>query len=188
VDLQYRLHHLPGSSARGRRAKKGHDGGTIDTKESQKRQALGRSRGGFTTKLHLITEGRGLPMTLHLTGGNIADCTAFEAVMAKLRLPRSGAGRPRTRPDALLGDKGYSSKKIRTYLRRRGITAVIPERKDQLANRKRKGSRGGRPPAFDRQTYKQRNLVETSKPQCCHTCGSVPSLVSLSGSVFMLVA
>ncbi|MDP9843474.1 transposase [Streptosporangium lutulentum] len=99
-------------------------------------------------------------MTLHLTGGNVADCTAFEAVMAALRLPRRGAGRPRTRPDGLLGDKGYSSKKIRAYLRRRGIKAVIPERKDQLANRKRKGGQGGRPPAFDRQSYKQRNLVE----------------------------
>jgi hypothetical protein len=93
-------------------------------------------------------------MATHLTGGNVADCTAFEAVMAKLRLRRTAGGRPRTRPDAVLGDKGYSSKKIRTYLRRRGIKAVIPERKDQLANRKRKGSRGGRPPAFDRQTYR----------------------------------
>ncbi|WP_435881313.1 hypothetical protein [Streptosporangium subroseum] len=101
-------------------------------------------------------------MTLYLTGGNLAACTAFEAAMATLRLPRSGAGRPRTRPGALLGDKGDSSKKIRTYLRRRGIKAVIPERKDQLANRKRKGSRGGRPHAFDRQTYKQRNLVASA--------------------------
>jgi transposase len=160
MDLQHRLHHLPSPPARGRRSKKGDDGGTIDTKQSQKRQALGRSRGGFTTKLHLITEARGLPMTLHLTGGNIVDCTAFEAVMAKLRLPRGGGGRPRTRPARLLGDKGYSSKKIRTYLRRRGIKAVIPERKDQIGNRKRKGSRGGRPHIFDADTYKQRNLVE----------------------------
>ncbi|GGO79741.1 IS5 family transposase [Nonomuraea cavernae] len=98
-------------------------------------------------------------MTLHLTGGNVVDCTAFEAVMAKFRLRRR-IGRPRTRPDRLLGDKGYSSKKIRLYLRRRGIQAVIPERKDQIANRKRKGSYGGRPPTFDTATYKDRNLVE----------------------------
>jgi transposase len=58
------------------------------------------------------------------------------------------------------GDKGYSSKKIRLYLRRRGIQAVIPEHKDQIANRKRKGSQGGRPFAFDAVTYKDRNLVE----------------------------
>jgi transposase len=107
----------------------------------------------------LIVETRGLPLTLHLTGGNVVDCTALEAVMARFRLRRR-IGRARTRPDRLLGDKGYSSKKIRLYLRRRGIQAVIPQRKDQIANRKRKGSHGGRPPSFDAATYKERNLVE----------------------------
>jgi len=69
---------------------------------------------------------------LHLTGGNVVDCTVFEAVMTKFRLRRR-IGRPRTRPDRLLGDKGYSSKKIRLHLRRRGIQAVIPKRGDQIA-------------------------------------------------------
>ncbi|MEV4113986.1 IS5 family transposase [Nonomuraea sp. NPDC049695] len=132
----------------------------MDTKQSQNRQALGRSRGGLTTKLHLLVEARGLPLVLHLTGGNVVDCTAFEAVLAKFRLRRPAGGRPRTRPDALIGDKGYSTRKIRLDLRRRGIKAVIPERRDQIANRKRRGSRGGRPHAFDALTYKQRNLVE----------------------------
>ncbi|GAA2814667.1 hypothetical protein FHR33_009852 [Nonomuraea dietziae] len=63
---------------------------------------LGRSRGGLTTKLHLITEDRGLPLTAHLTGGNVNDCTAFEAVMATFQLRRR-LGRPRTRPDRLVG-------------------------------------------------------------------------------------
>ncbi|WP_435889272.1 IS5 family transposase [Streptosporangium canum] len=139
--------------------KRGTTAGRSNTKQSQKRQALGRSRGGLTTKLHLITESRGLPLTLHLTGGNVVDCTAFEAVMAGLRLRRR-IGRPRTRPDRLVGDKGYSSRKIRLYLRQRGIRAVIPERRDQIANRKRKGRLGGRPPAFDSTVYKGRNLVE----------------------------
>uniref|UniRef100_UPI003F49726D IS5 family transposase n=1 Tax=Nonomuraea sp. CA-252377 TaxID=3240003 RepID=UPI003F49726D len=134
--------------------------GTIDTKQSQNRQALGRSRGGLTTKLHLLVEARGLPLTLHLTGGNIVDCTAFDAVLAKFRVRRPAGGRPRTRPGVLIGDKGYSTRKIRLDLRRRGIKAVIPERRDQIANRKRRGSRGGRPHAFDALTYKQRNLVE----------------------------
>jgi transposase len=105
-------------------------------------------------------EARGLPRVLHLTGGNTVDCTAFEAVLAKFRVRRPAGGRPRTRPDTLIGDKGYSTRKIRFDLRRRGIKAVIPERRDQIANRKRKGSRGGRPHAFDALTYKQRNLVE----------------------------
>ncbi|MFC4533085.1 IS5 family transposase [Sphaerisporangium dianthi] len=132
----------------------------MDTRQSQNRQALGRSRGGLTTKLHLIVESRGLPMTLHLTGGNVVDCTAFEAVMAKFRLRRPAGGRPSTRPERVLGDKGYSTRKIRLHLRRRGIKATIPERRDQIANRRRKGSDGGRPPAFDPLTDEQRNLVE----------------------------
>lgn len=59
-----------------------------------------------------------------------------------------------------MGDKAYSSKANRVYLRRRGINAVIPVKKDQAANRKKLGSKGGRPPAFDRERYKERNTVE----------------------------
>ncbi len=57
--------------------------------------------------------------------------------------------RPRTRPDRVLADKAYSSKANRAHLRRRGIAATIPVKADQLANRKAKGSTGGRPPVFD---------------------------------------
>jgi transposase len=64
------------------------------------------------------------------------------------------------RPDHLTADKGYSSRANRTLLRRLGIAHTIPERADQIANRKRRGSRGGRPPVFDRERYKQRNQVE----------------------------
>ncbi|GGV99340.1 hypothetical protein GCM10010230_25230 [Streptomyces narbonensis] len=75
-------------------------------------------------------------------------------------MPRSGAGRPRRKPDAVIADKAYSSRAIRQTLRRRGIRAVIPERADQKANRLRRGQAGGRPPAFDRELYKARNVVE----------------------------
>ncbi|GHD95969.1 hypothetical protein GCM10010508_62860 [Streptomyces naganishii JCM 4654] len=64
------------------------------------------------------------------------------------------------RPSHVLGDKGYSSRAIRTWLRRRGISHTIPERADHVRNRLNRGSRGGRPPAFDRDTYKRRNVVE----------------------------
>jgi transposase len=80
--------------------------------------------------------------------------------MKRIRVPRPGPGRPRTRPDQVSCDKAYSSQAIRSYLRRRGIRAVIPEPDDQKANRGRRGSRGGRPPAFDAIAYKQRNTVE----------------------------
>ncbi|KUM72734.1 transposase [Streptomyces griseorubiginosus] len=79
--------------------------------------------------------------------------------MARLRVPRR-RGRPRTRPEAVLADKAYSSRAIRQYLRGRGIRAVIPVPTDQRGHRQRRGSRGGRPPAFDRDAYKQRNTVE----------------------------
>lgn len=80
--------------------------------------------------------------------------------MDAIRVPRIGPGRPRTRPDHVLGDKGYSSRAIRTWLRRHSIAHTIPERADQARNRARRGSRGGRPPTFDRELYKHRNVVE----------------------------
>ncbi len=59
-----------------------------------------------------------------------------------------------------MGDKAYSSAANRAYLRRRGITAVIPVKDDQKANRRNRGRAGGRPPAFDPARYKERNTVE----------------------------
>jgi transposase len=79
--------------------------------------------------------------------------------MNRLRVPRP-VGRPRITPQMLLADKAYSSRAIRAHLRRRGIRAVIPQPVDQAANRRRRGSHGGRPPTFDREAYKQRNTVE----------------------------
>jgi len=80
--------------------------------------------------------------------------------MSRLRIPRTGRGRPRLRPGRLLADKAYSSKRNRSYLRRYKIRVVIPERADEIRNRKNRGSRGGRPPTFDPQAYKARNAVE----------------------------
>ncbi len=97
-----------------------------------------------------------------LTGGNAGDCTQFTHLMAAIRVPRIGSGRPRARPDHVIGDKGYSTKAIRAHLRRRGIAATIPERRDQVCNRLRYGSRGGRPPVFYKGVYRWRNVVE-----CC---------------------
>ena len=81
-------------------------------------------------------------------------------LLDQLRIPRCGPGRPRTTPDALRGDKAYSAKAHRDSLRARGVKVVIPEKADQRANRKNKGSRGGRPVGFDAEDYKNRNVVE----------------------------
>ncbi|MGV9532115.1 IS5 family transposase [Streptosporangium sandarakinum] len=118
---------------------------------------LGRSRGGLTTKIHLAVDGRGLPLAFTLTAGNVNDCTQFTTVLEAIRVPRPGPGRPRTRPDHVIADKGYSSRAIRTYPRRRGIGATIPERADQLAGRARRRHRRY---AFDPARYKRRNVVE----------------------------
>lgn len=83
-------------------------------------------------------------------------------LLDEIRVPRQGPGRPRTTPDKVLGDKAYSSRATRTLLRARGIVAVIPEPRDQRANRTRRGARGGRPVSYDRDTYKGRNVVERS--------------------------
>ncbi|MFF9496338.1 IS5 family transposase [Streptomyces flaveolus] len=120
---------------------------------------LGRSRGGLTTEIHLAADGWCRPLVFVLTAGQAGDAPAFTDVMARLRVTRT-FGRPRTRSDLVLADKAYSSREIRDHLRRRGIRAVIPERADQQANRRRRGPVGGRPPAFDREAYKQRNTVE----------------------------
>lgn len=80
-------------------------------------------------------------------------------MLDQLRIP-GPVGRPRTRPQAVAADRAYSSKGNRAYLRRRGVTAVIPEKIDQQANRKKKGSAGGRPVTYDKERYKQRNTIE----------------------------
>ena len=79
-----------------------------------------------------------------------------------IRVPRLGPGRPRTRPDAVLADRAYSSRAIRAELRRRRIVAIIPEPRDQQGHRKRRGSRGGRPVTYDAVAYRRRNVVERS--------------------------
>lgn len=123
--------------------------------------AIGRSRGGLSTKIHHLVNGRGRPLVVLLSPGQSGDSPMFPYLLAALRVERV-RGRPRTRPDAVLADKAYSSRGHRQLLRDRGITAVISEPTDQAGHRKRRGVRGGRPPAFDRDLYRRRNVVERS--------------------------
>jgi transposase len=95
-----------------------------------------------------------------ITGGNINDTTMMTAVLEDIRVPRAGKGRPRARPDRVLADKGYPSRKNRAWLRGRGTAATIPERDDQIAHRRKKP---GRPIDFgdqQKERYKGRNVVE----------------------------
>jgi len=124
--------------------------------------ALGRSRGGLTTKIHQLCDGQGLPLVVLIGPGHAHDSPMFDPLMSQLRVPRVGRGRPRTRPEAVLADKAYSSRGHRARLRARGIYAVIPEQSTSIDARRRRGSRGGRPPGFDAAKYKRRNVIERS--------------------------
>ncbi|MEU8913928.1 IS5 family transposase [Streptomyces nigrescens] len=117
---------------------------------------LGRSRGGFTTKIHLACEQGQKPLSLLITAGQRGDSPQFEPVLNAIGVPRPGVGRPRSRPLRARGDKAYSSRANRAYLRRRGIRCTIPEPVDQVCNRRRRG-RGG---VFDREDHKARHAVE----------------------------
>jgi len=93
-----------------------------------------------------------------LSPGQRHDSTQLEPVLDAIAVPRPcGRGRPRKRPDHLVGDKAYSYPRCRRLLRRRGIPHTIPQRSDQRAHRAR---RPGRPLAFDRERYRRRNVVE----------------------------
>jgi transposase len=95
-----------------------------------------------------------------ITAGQRGDSPQFEQVLNKLRVARTGSGRPRTRPHRARGDKAYASRKNRAYLRKRGIRGTIPEKADQARNRRHRGSRGGRPPKLDKIDYRARHAVE----------------------------
>ncbi|WUL89380.1 IS5 family transposase [Streptomyces caniferus] len=124
------------------------------------REALGRSRGGLTSKVHLLADDRARPLTWQTSPGQRGDSPMFIPVLEGLRIRRRGPGRPRSRPDRVRGDKAYSSYDNRAYLRRRSIKATIAQPDDQRAKRQRKGSAGGRPPAFDKAQYRHRSAVE----------------------------
>ena len=97
----------------------------------QEREALGWSKGGFSTKIHLRCDGNGRPMTFLLSVGEPHEVALFEPLMEQGEVKRSGQGRPRIRPKRVSGDKGYSSRKIRRYLRRRGIRYTIPRKANE---------------------------------------------------------
>ncbi len=156
------LDYRPGASACRWSAEKGdlqaEPPGGVRTEPAD--HALGRSRGELTTKVHLACEQGQKPLSIVLTAGQRGDSPQFIPVLDGIRVPRTAGGRPRTRPDRVLADKAYTSRANRRYLRRRGIKATIPSKADQDANRRKLGAKGGRPPAFDPQIYKQRHAVE----------------------------
>src|SRR5882757_4671611 len=163
VGCQRRLDRGPGTPARRRGAEKGAAQteppagvGQVEPDD----HAIGRSRGGLSTKLHLATEQGQKPLSLVVTAGQRGDSPQFQVVLGRIRVARCGRGRPRCRPDRVLADKAYGSRANRAYLRGRGIRCTIPEKTDQVRHRKAKGQMGGRPPVFHPEIYQQRHAVE----------------------------
>jgi len=142
-ELDWQVHHVDGSVIRAHQ----HAAGAVGSEPES--EALGRSQGGFSTKIHLRVEGNGKPITFRLTAGQRHEATQFELLMEQGIVKRPGVGRPKLRPTRVVGDKAYSSGKIRRYLRRRGIRITIPRKN----NERHRGK-------FDREQYRQRNRVQ----------------------------
>lgn len=124
---QHRLNDSPGPCI-GRRRKRG-------TRE----QAFGRSRGGFTSKVHCLGDARGRPIAFHLTPGEAADCKAYDPL---IDLPEQA-------PDALIADKAYDADAIREDLKKRGITPVIPPKSNRIKTIR-----------YNKRLYRERNCIE----------------------------
>lgn len=95
-----------------------------------------------------------------ITGGSVNDTVMMAALLEDFRVPRVGKGRPRTRPDRVLADKGYPSKANRAWLRGRGIAATIPERDDQIAQRRRRPVRRIEFGEQQKERYRGRSVIE----------------------------
>jgi transposase len=109
--------------------------------------ALGRSQGGFSTKVHLVCDGHGIVLAVWVTPGQRHESQAFAIVLLRAKRPRRAGRRRWSR--RVGADKGYSYDGLRAWLRRHHIGGVIPTRKNQP-----------RDESFDRQAYRRRNLIE----------------------------
>ena len=115
--------------------------------------ALGRSRGGFSTKIHILCDGFGHPLHFHLTAGQAHESTVLKDVLHGAdAVVQDGEGRPIAWPAALGGDKGYRADWIDEFLLELGICPVIPSKANE--------DRDARPIEFDKEKYRDRNIVE----------------------------
>ena len=100
-------------------------------------EALGRSRGGLSTKIHLVADAQGCPVRFSLTGGQRADVSQAIPLLTGIET------------GAVIADKGYESNRVLAFIRDRGAEAVIPPK----SNRRD-------PWEYDRELYRERNLIE----------------------------
>ena len=130
-------------------------GGKDDDPQEPEDHALGRSCGGFSTKIHVLCDGHGHPLDFHLTAGQAHETTALVPLLegAEERVvDGDGDGEPIAWPVALAGDKGYRADWIDEYLTELGMKPVIPSKEDE--------DRSARPVEFDKDIYRRRSIVE----------------------------
>ena len=121
-------------------------GGSRKKASNAGENALGRSRGGYSTKLHVCCDGTGIPLGICLTAGNVNEPTEFISLMDSIPL---GLHRRIHRPRGIAGDKAYVANYIFDWLDRRKIGNVIPNRKNENKN-----------PGFNKSLYRRRNVIE----------------------------
>ena len=138
-----RRHEHTGAQSSGRRSKK-----TLVAGEPES-HALGRSRGGFSTKINLVVDGKGLPLAAVIAPGQSHELSSFESLVDSVCVRRRRAGAPKRRPNALAGDKGYSAGRVRKWLKARRIEDVVPTKENERRNTR-----------FDKVKYRRRNVVE----------------------------
>ena len=138
----HRRHQHSGNARRRRGGKKGDPNEPPD-------HALGRSRGGYGTKINLVCDSGAVPLGVHIAAGQSNESLYVESVLNAVHI-----GRAHLRPDRLAGDKGYSYKRVRSWLRQRRITPIIPTRDDLDDPNQR------RDPNFDKESYRRRNVIE----------------------------
>ncbi len=144
--MVHRWHNGAGSAVCSRRWKKGDPQEPCD-------HALGRSRGGFSTKIHILCDGNGLPLDFHLTAGQTHESTVLDELLISADQSLFDENGERIAwPFALGGDKGYRADWIDEYLLHLGIAPVIPSKENE--------DRTTRPVEFDKEAYRQRNIVE----------------------------
>jgi hypothetical protein len=112
---------------------------------------LARSRGGFGSWFHLFIDGRGLPLTVEVTAEQVHESTCVESVMEQIAIPQPVSG-ARKRPSMLASEKGCCCNRVGDWLRRYGITPLIPHNGDGLL------SYDGRSTS-DKRSYRKRCIV-----------------------------
>jgi transposase len=125
----------------------------LTPEQSREKQALGVSRGGLSTKIHILCEGQGKPLALTLTPGQDAEGGQVQPLLDQVQIGGK-RGAPRRRLGVVAGDKGYDSRQVREEIRSRGSRPLIAHRKDR-AGQYPEAARG-----FDKKRYRRRNVVE----------------------------